>query len=617
MARIPRSSRTVLSSGRVAGGQIPSDIADTGQGLEARALGAIGKGISDVGNVLLEIEIRKDRATDLTQSGLDDQAQKTAEEQIAIIEQDVSINDRTADFYEQEYASRFTFDESKYGTKRGAKLGKIDFESRRDSFISGRRIRNGQLAIKGAIQLTEQNYITTPTPENRVKYAEALSFQDDEDGVTAKLKVADARAKETIQGQTRDVIVSNALRFTVKDGPAQGLPDTEAGLKAIRESGLSPREQVKANTTYNALVKQQKDAIEVQREADRDALNTALTNDELTPIKINATSLSETEQLTYDKLYRSWAKDGPQITTNEQVRADLRANVVNIWRNANTKQQVMALLNEARYGDNPTIDDAAYKELSALAETKLEKVQGDFLAEAHRDGQEQLVDFTKEEFIVLAAEGRLTESQLQRRRAQLWWADRFDNEMDQWIQDNPDKNKREGYQQEQMVLASYINTSHEEIEAIRTRTLLSLQEKDARRRSGRPATSTKPLIEGEIFPTPTKKLKDTEPFPSGPLGEVDAITGAAKRAPVDVDVTVKPPIKARKILMISRNGKSAPITRGGIGKALDLGFLFPADSNIQVKRNSTEDDVKFSGINIKPGKRVISFDGGETWQLLR
>lgn len=401
-------------------------------------------------------------------------------------------------------------------------------------------------------------------------------------------------AKKSLDDRIIDAVVSQALMFTVQEGVAQGLPDTEAALKFIRESGLSPSNQVKGNTTYNALVKQQKDAIDVQRETDRDTLNTALVNDELTPGLIDGTSLPETEQLAYDKLYRNWAKDKDQIVTDEQVRADLRRSVINIGRGANTKTQVVALLNEAAFGDNPTIDNAAYKELSALAETTLNKVQGDFLTEAHRDGQEQLVDLGRETFMALAIAGRLSESQIQKRKIQLWWADRYDNEMEQWIQDNPDKNKREGYQQAEMVLAGYINMSFEQIEALRTRTLSSLQEQNTRRREGRPMSARTPLIEGEIFPTPAKK----------PLIEGELETGR-------VVPTGKPAIQ-----MQSPTGVPIRASLATIGARLDRGDVFPPGSDIRVKRNASDKTVSFEGLSIEPGKRVISLDGGKTWQLL-
>ncbi len=53
-----------------------------------------------------------------------------------------------------------------------------------------------------------------------------------------------------------------------------------------------------------------------------------------------------------------------------------------------------------------------------------------------------------------------------------------------------------------------------------------------------------------------------------------------------------------------------------IGHRLDRGDVFPPGSNVRVKRNPTDKDITFEGLTIKPGKRVISLDGGTTWQLL-
>jgi hypothetical protein len=64
MARIPRSARQVLPSGQVAGAPVPFDIADTGQGLEARALGQVGQAITGIGETLFTIEREKQVARD-------------------------------------------------------------------------------------------------------------------------------------------------------------------------------------------------------------------------------------------------------------------------------------------------------------------------------------------------------------------------------------------------------------------------------------------------------------------------------------------------------------------------------------------------------------------------
>jgi len=58
MAKIPQyGTRKVTPSGRAAGAAIPFSVADVGQGLEAQALGAIGRGIGDVGDAVAKIAI--------------------------------------------------------------------------------------------------------------------------------------------------------------------------------------------------------------------------------------------------------------------------------------------------------------------------------------------------------------------------------------------------------------------------------------------------------------------------------------------------------------------------------------------------------------------------------
>lgn len=68
MARVPTLTRRITPSGRVAGVTIPSDIADTGQGIEAQGLQFLGRSITDIGNLLAELSERERKADDLLAS---------------------------------------------------------------------------------------------------------------------------------------------------------------------------------------------------------------------------------------------------------------------------------------------------------------------------------------------------------------------------------------------------------------------------------------------------------------------------------------------------------------------------------------------------------------------
>ncbi len=433
-------------------------------------------------------------------------------------------------------------------------------------------------AIENHIQAAVDNDLITPQQGDKLRLASDKAIKK---FVTEEIK---ANVSEG---------AFDAWQDTVTDANPDG--DLRPAFDFVQASDAPDKQEIESEVKTRVTNRriENKIALENQQEADRDILGKRLAGVEgLPPLDFTAidnSSLPEAEQEQWRVRMNTEAErkaKGEVIVTNEQVRASLRSSAVNIWRGADTKANVVVLLNEARFGETPTIDDAAYKELSTLAETKLEKVQADFLAEVHRDGQEQLVDLTRETQLALIVAGHMTELQSERHKVQLWRADRFDNEMEQWIQDNPDKNKREGYQQSQMVLATYINAPHEEIEALRTRTLQSLQE------------------EAETLRTRTE-------------GETAAADFLAKHPLESIDVTAKPPVSTKRIVrMQGPEGGQASVGVGAVGTMLDKGLKFPPGSDIRVKRNTSNSPVNFEGLVIEPGKRVISFDGGKTWQLL-
>ncbi len=695
MAKIPTRVRQVTPSGRVAGAVIPFDIADTGQGIEAQGLAGLGRGVGDLGISLGKIAFAEGTSEASTARGLADQ-------EIRLLQESLSRNN-DPNTYDAEFDA--TIEKIKVLRPESGIGGKQFDDFLEDAIpqwqtgINIQRIQKTASLIRGDYfeNLSRANIAGDPD--------EAARLIDEAENTTgvitpeqaARDRIASRNSIEKVLGE-RDInsVVSRALIFTVSEGPAKGLPDTKEGLKLIRESGLSPTNKVKANTTYNALVKQQKDALEVNQEADRDKLNDVLrTGKGWTQSLTDNTSLSESEQLSYDKLFKTWAADKAEVVTNEQIRADLRASAYDIWRGATTKSGFYDLLNESRYGDNPTIDDAAYKELAALAETTLEQTQGEALSQSHRRGREELVDLTQETFISLALQNKLTEDQIEKNRNQLWWASRFDNEMEQWIQDNPDKNKREFYQAREMILFEYSNRSAEDLAALRGQrriSLVSAREKAeviragetvaadflaahpleslpntgfGQRENGTPkgtgflgvlkikgggvateytTQSNAVKVDGKridfpsLVPTLTEaevrqmtddiipnRKKIPEPIMRKAIDHANKRTAEGKSVfATELERVGVKDVKPAKDKTIVR--MQAPGGRPGdphfftgiaaVGFQLDRGMVFPPGSNVQVKRNTTEKDIEFGGITIKPGARIISLDGGKTWQLL-
>ncbi len=95
----------------------------------------------------------------------------------------------------------------------------------------------------------------------------------------------------------------------------------------------------------------------------------------------------------------------------------------------------------------------------------------------------------------------------------------------------------------------------------------------------------------------TQQAPVPQPIPEG----LDAVTGAERPA----------------IVAMEKNGVTQRVGLGAIKQLLDQGFKFPANSNIQVVHNTSNKPRKLKGKTIGPGQRLISFDGGRTWQLLR
>ena len=196
MASIPRSSRKVLPSGNVATAQIPSDVGNVGQGLEARALGDIGKGVSDVANVFHELKVRENTATDLTQTARDQQSLSDTFNQIEIDanKNKVPIKDRTPEWYNGQISERFTQNPDTYGTAKGFEASQIDRDFEIDSFISGITLKNTQTQIKVAVSTTRDVALNNPNEANVAAYKKALEQEDDEDVVIQKMAVFQVEA---------------------------------------------------------------------------------------------------------------------------------------------------------------------------------------------------------------------------------------------------------------------------------------------------------------------------------------------------------------------------------------------------------------------------------------
>jgi hypothetical protein len=375
LAKIP--SRRVLPSGAVPTAQVPLDIANTGQGLEAAALGDIGQGVSRLGAVLGIIEERKQQATDLTQSASDKQGMQSAEDQIKIAEKKVPVKDRTNEYYEGQYNSLFTFDETAYGTKEGARLGQINFEARKDHFVRGKQIFNADVAIKDAIISTEQVFINEPTEQNKLAYEAALGFQHSEDRVTAELNIAQAKADKVTKARVIGVATDAAFgawQQTVTPDNPKG--DLNAAFDLIEQSDIPAEDKQEAESELKTRVTnrraENKFQFEQQNQEDRQGIVDLFVKNQYAGIDafINSTSLEPKEKsewiskaATRTKAFNAGDAD-PFLQTDSSVYWELRQKI-EIDPKSVTKAELAVPVGVGKDGG---ISIAKYEELLKLIE---------------------------------------------------------------------------------------------------------------------------------------------------------------------------------------------------------------------------------------------------------
>ena len=307
---------------------------------------------------------------------------------------------------------------------------------------------------------------------------------------------------------------------------------------------------------------------------------------------------------------------GEEIVVNQKARAELNSMATNLWRDAITIPEWTEAIDGARFGikvdgkleyvlgdivsDKPLIDDAEYEQLTSRADTELAKAHAQSLAGIKTTATPQLVFASEEDAFQVyirtlrsgvkgeAAKTKVEVDAVERRQLQFWNLAEYMEHMREVLEKKPDMSGKEFRQEAEATLYEFKNRTIEEIK--------QLEKRQANQARGIPVPAIEPLIEGEILPTSIDKLRiRTE-------GEI-----------VAADFLAKHPLAVQ---MQSPTGVPIRASLATIGSRLDRGDVFPPGSNIRVKRNPSDKTVTFEGLSIEPGKRVISFDGGATWQLL-
>ncbi len=325
MAEIPKSSRRVLSSGRVAGGgvSIPSDIADTGQGLEARALGDLGQGIGLLGNVLAEIEIR-DRENDDSLASLE--ASKQRQGAANQWNQFKIDNAGRPEIWEQ--GGQTILDSANQGiskltyhSEQNSLKANIEQEAWKDNFFASTKLQ------------------ATSKKQEKAKLLAVTNFTNAFASQSSDLLLAEDKLDQVLANELQDPkliaiekasILSNATKQRVavqsREGDFEGARETANSIVGIEETERNALlrnidSAEKAQKARNRLV------IDEQQESARNAINNTIYIDKdytRALAEVDASPLDETEQRALFKEIDSRATKAArgEPETNDSVALD-------------------------------------------------------------------------------------------------------------------------------------------------------------------------------------------------------------------------------------------------------------------------------------------------------
>ncbi len=483
-------------------------IADTGQGLEAAALQQAGGALTGTAGVLFKWNEREGNSQYDTSRGLANSL--------------IGEHDRTdyADTTALEAGKKkLEADLSNVPTKNGLKnkSGQRKFKQWLELNKEGREkvsaekqirmvARNNQVALFGNLDkvseitdrakaLTEiDTLIQGGLDDGSIKTAsQAFAIKDK---ITDDwLNVDTLRRATTITRPDGEIDWTETVDWLNQPQNTEGVDqDILKSLKSNAESELTNQK------------KRDEQALESQREASRDLLNDKFANNQIpTPDDIDSSNLSEAEQQSYIKWSSQETRrvaSGEVILTNQKIRADLNTMALDIWRGAVTKETFDKAVNEARYGENPTIDDPTYKELTNTAASTLKSAQAEALSRADTEAGRLIVDVRDEDAFADFLKGLDTtnrDKETDKRQLQFWYLSQYNKEIRDWVTENPDKIGKDFYQFSEALKHDYWNSSIKDIEAKKLERETSLES------PGTVSVISPDGIEGTI---PTSQLED-------------------------------------------------------------------------------------------------------------
>ena len=446
-------------------------LSDTGQGLESQALAQVGKGLTDTASILFKWNGREGNSQYDTARG--------------------AVRGLIGEFELTGYANTTEHDKAfKQLEKDIIKLSPVNRSGAKkfSTWSNLQRAKWKSIADEKKIRMIDQqnqaalfnNLINVAKDykdpaEARARIETLIAGGLDDKSIKTATQALAMRDKATENWTRVDI-----WRRATKDIRPDGEVDWSQAVKWFSQaeniegidSGIIDSLLEDATSQLTNQKTSDNEAREKQQELSRGELNDILQKGQIpTPTQINDAKLPEKEETTYLK----WAaaetrrvNKGENIITDQKRRAELNTMALDIWREAVTKQQFDAAVNEARYGKKPTIDDTAYKELTNTAATTLKSSQAEALRRAGNETANLVVD-VRDDKSFQAIIAMLTSDDkkkfIEKRQLQFWYLSQYNKEMRDWITKNPDKIGKDFFQHSEQLKHQYWNSSIDDIKA--------------------------------------------------------------------------------------------------------------------------------------------------------
>ncbi|MCP4537767.1 MAG: hypothetical protein GY832_11540 [Chloroflexi bacterium] len=173
-------------------------------------------------------------------------------------------------------------------------------------------------------------------------------------------------------------------------------------------------------------------------------------------------------------LSASDAKAWSQIVVNQRsegnpvLAAELANQATGIWKGTTTIKELELDARNAMTVDDG-INGGEYKQIMGAASSELKQSQAQALTLSYSRGKQQLVTYSEDDVFARILEGKELSVQdlfRDRRKIEFWHLARYDDEMREWLQNNPEKTGTEFSQQAEALLYEYLNRTDAEVDQL-------------------------------------------------------------------------------------------------------------------------------------------------------